>query len=190
MREPVSDGELEALVQTLAAYRVDYLLIGGQAARLHGVQHPSYDIDLVPRRSTENLQLLCDALNLLHPRWLLNEGPGGIVEARIDGRWLEPRHFPPTGPAVGLVTRLGVIDVVAEAAAVGGHDAWARRARVGRVGAATVRIGSLEDLIASKEAAGRPKDYATLPALRELLALQRRDDRSKVRDPADGPADE
>jgi hypothetical protein len=53
-----------------------------------------------------------------------------------------------------------------------------------------VRIGSLEDLIASKEAAGRPKDYATLPALRELLALQRRDDRSKVRDPADGPADE
>jgi uncharacterized NAD-dependent epimerase/dehydratase family protein len=56
MREPVRDGELEALVQTLAAYRVDYLLIGGQAARLHGVQHPSYDIDLVPRRSTENLQ--------------------------------------------------------------------------------------------------------------------------------------
>jgi len=46
MREPVSDGELEALVQTLAAYRVDYLLIGGQAARLHGVQQPSYDIDL------------------------------------------------------------------------------------------------------------------------------------------------
>lgn len=43
MREPVSDGELEALVQTLAAYPVDYLLIGGQAARLHGVQHPSYD---------------------------------------------------------------------------------------------------------------------------------------------------
>lgn len=58
------------------------------------------------------------------------------------------------------------------------------------MGAATVRIRSLEDLIASKEAAGRPKDYATLPALRELLALQRRDDRSKVRDPADGPADE
>jgi hypothetical protein len=36
-------------------------------------------------------------------------------------------------------------------------------------------VASLADVIRSKEAAGRPRDRAALPALRELLSQQSRD---------------
>jgi hypothetical protein len=38
-----------------------------------------------------------------------------------------------------------------------------------------VPVASLADVVRSKEAAGRARDRAALPALRELLARQRRE---------------
>lgn len=40
-------------------------------------------------------------------------------------------------------------------------------------GGFTIRVASLEDVIASKERAGRPKDQEALPELRSLLNAQR-----------------
>jgi hypothetical protein len=42
-----------------------------------------------------------------------------------------------------------------------------------RLGAQTAVVACLEDLIASKEACGRPKDLAQLPVLRETLRVSR-----------------
>lgn len=42
------------------------------------------------------------------------------------------------------------------------------------LGELTVRVASLEDVIAAKEAANRPKDRAQLEALRQTLAVRNR----------------
>jgi hypothetical protein len=42
-----------------------------------------------------------------------------------------------------------------------------------RLGVHTAIVASLEDVIASKEASGRPKDLAQLPVLRETLRVSR-----------------
>ncbi|MGH7687431.1 MAG: hypothetical protein ACREN2_11535 [Candidatus Dormibacteria bacterium] len=39
------------------------------------------------------------------------------------------------------------------------------------LGGVTVRVAALEDIVRSKEAAGRDKDAVVLPALRRLLEL-------------------
>ncbi len=44
---------------------VDFVLIGGLAAVLHGSPLPTIDVDLVPERSDENLERLATALNRL-----------------------------------------------------------------------------------------------------------------------------
>ncbi len=66
------------------------------------------DVDVVPARMVDNLTRLAEALNLLRPRWRVEGIPEGM---KIDGG-LEARHFLGDSAAIGLVTRLGVVDVV------------------------------------------------------------------------------
>ena len=47
-------------------------------------------------------------MNLLRPRWRVEGAPGGMS---IDGG-LDVRHFLGDSAAVGLITRLGPVDVV------------------------------------------------------------------------------
>jgi hypothetical protein len=70
---------------------------------------------------------------------------------------------------------VGYIDVFREAQAVGGYERLAARAEPVEVAGVEILVADLDDVIASKEAAGRPKDAAQLPllyALRDELAAQ------------------
>lgn len=157
--------QLGELCRVLTSHRVDFVLFGSMAAVLRGVSLRTEDADLVPGRSAENLQRLCDALNTLAPRWRVEGFPEGL---KIDGRRLEPRHFLGDSIAVGLVTSLGPIDVVLTPAGFEqGYDALAPRAATLDVAGAQVLVGTLDDLIASKELLGRAKDAEHLWLLRE-----------------------
>ncbi len=102
------DVQLEELCLVLNRYEVRYLVFGSHVARLNGVPLETIDVDLVPAVERENLDRLAAALNLLGPRWRVEEIPEGM---KIDGS-LEARHFLGDSTAVGLLTRLGPIDVV------------------------------------------------------------------------------
>lgn len=103
-----TDEQAQALCEVLNAYGVAYLVLGSMAARFQGARVMTQDIDVAPAPSGTNLQRLADALNSLRPRWRVKERTEGW---KIDGR-LEPRHFTGNQLAVGLVTRLGDLDVV------------------------------------------------------------------------------
>lgn len=162
---------LRVLCELLAAYGVAYLLIGGGAAIGHGAQLVTEDTDVVPRTDAENLERLCDALNILGPRWYDDAHPEG---RRIDGRRLEPRHFAADSAALALWTRLGRVDVVLRPRGFeDGYPALAPR-MVRRVSdGVELRLASLDDVIASKELLDRPKDREQLPELRRLRDQQR-----------------
>jgi hypothetical protein len=169
---PDPDQALHVVCELLNAYRVAYLLVGGVAALGYEADIQTQDIDLTPRTDPENLRRLCEALNVLGPRWPWSDRPEG---RRIDGGRLEPRHFSADSVVVELVTRLGAIDVVLRPRGFEqGYEALEPRAVTRLRGGVELHLASLDDVIRSKELLDRPKDREQLPAMRRRRAELRR----------------
>ena len=74
---------------------------------------------------------------------------------------------------LNLVTRYGDLDITIHPTALTSFAEWDAGATEVEALGVRFRLAALEDVIASKEAADRPKDRATLPLLRALLARLR-----------------
>ncbi len=158
--------QLRVLCELLNAYEVAYVLIGAGAGIAHGAALVTKDTDVVPRTDAENLARFCEAVNVLGPRWFSRTQPEG---ATIDGRWLEPRHLGGDTVALGLLTRLGRLDVVLRPRGFeAGYDALAPRMVTKLDEGVELHLASLDDLIRSKELLDRPKDREQLAELRRL----------------------
>lgn len=119
--------------------------------------------------------------------------PGFPEGVKIDGGRLEPRHFQANSVAVGLVTAIGIIDIVLRPRGFeAGYSALSAHAVTMSVGGVEVHVGGLDDLIVSKRLLRRPKDLDQLPALEELSdqlrsALPDLPARDRGSEPEDGP---
>lgn len=153
----------EAIFASLARYEVEYVLIGGLAAVLHGSPLPTLDADICPARHPENLARLAAALVDLDARLRTSDTPGGVPFPR-------DADFLGSVDLLNLVTRAGDLDIAFLPAGGVDYTILATRARPVRVREVTIPVADLEDIIRSKEAANRPKDQRTLPVLRQLLA--------------------
>lgn len=142
--------------------RVDYVVVGGFAAVVHGSALPTRDIDVVPSRTPDNLDRLARALKRMNAMIRTNGDP---VPAPLDGA------FPANMPLMlNLVTDLGEMDLTfAPSGGLGGFDEWDVHAIVVEISdGLAVHIASLDDIIDSKRAANRPKDQRALPYLESL----------------------
>ncbi|CAN5182123.1 hypothetical protein BH20ACT8_BH20ACT8_09150 [soil metagenome] len=161
--EPV-ELEDEKILGTLNRHGVRYVVIGGYAAVLHGSILPTSDIDVTPETSVENLRRLAAALRSLGAR-LRVPGTTELFDVILDERTF--RSF----TTMTLRTDIGDLDVVLRPDAPGrthfSYDDLARNAVVVEMPEPTP-IASLDDIIASKEAAGREKDLLRLPDLYRL----------------------
>jgi hypothetical protein len=135
-----SDPGRQALLDALERRGVDYLVIGAAAAEALGWSGRSEDIDIVPETSRV---------------------PGGF-----DARLLATKQV------WNLMTLHGQLDITTHPSGTGGYADLIERASPQRIPGTTapVPVASAADIIASKSAAGRPKDIAMLPALRRELA--------------------
>lgn len=157
----------DRILAALDEFGVRYVLIGGLAATLHGSAHPTFDVDITPELVPENLARLSEALRALEARIRVDEHPGGFPFVH-DADSL-------AGAAVlNLVTNAGDLDLTMHPAGLPDYADWAADAVRIEVLGVPVTVAALASVIASKEAAGRPKDALTLPMLRELLERQRR----------------
>lgn len=148
------------IIRALDRHEVRYVLVGGVAARLHGSPTLTEDLDVTPERSAANLGRLAAALEELGAR-LAAPGVDGGLSVPLDEETF-------SSPVMKFMTRAGEVDVVLEPAGVGGFDDLEPRADEFEVLGVRLRVASLDDIIASKEASGRTKDQAQLPVLREL----------------------
>jgi len=60
--------DLARIADALARHRVEYLFVGGIAARAHGARRLTYDVDCLPASSPDNLDRLATAMSELHAR--------------------------------------------------------------------------------------------------------------------------
>ncbi len=161
--------DLEGLLAALTRGDVEFILVGGVAARAHGSARLTQDLDVVYARTAENLPRLAAALAPLGP-YLRGAPPG--LPFRLDAATLR------AGLNFTLTTSLGDLDLLGEIAGGGGYSDLLPRTQRMKVFGGEVRCLELVKLIATKRAAGRPRD---LEAIAELEAL--REERDLGRDP-------
>lgn len=163
---PTDDVDVEAILATLDRHRVVYLVIGGFAAELHDVAiPPTRDVDITPANTKQNLDRLAAALRELGARFRVADGPprGVEIPGGITTSWLREMV------TITLVTTAGPFDINMIPDGTAGYDDLVKGHQRIRYGNRDVPVASLEDVIRSKEAAGRPKDLVTIPALRAHL---------------------
>ena len=156
--------QLEALVELLAAADVEFVVVGGLAAVVHGSAYVTNDVDVCYGRSTANVTRLCTALSRVHPTL---RGAPKDLPFRLD---------PPTvtaGLNFTLDTDLGALDLLGEVLGLGGYAAVANHSEAVELFGRSVRVLRLEALIRAKRAAGRKKDLLLLPELEALLELRK-----------------
>jgi hypothetical protein len=154
----------ERLLRSLVDHEVEFCVIGAVAAWLQGSPAVTLDLDVMPRRRLENAERLAAALNELGARPAGQDAASELEGADFLG-WQTQRFDTEAGP----------IDVVPHAAAIGGYENVATIELT--LGGLSVRAITIDEVIASKEELGRPKDVAALPALlatREALRQRRR----------------
>ena len=147
------------VLEVLLRHEVDFVLIGGLAARLHGSPSVTVDVDVCPAREPENLARLADALRELDARLRTPEDDVGfVIDAEMLGR----------ASNLTLTTSHGYLDVLAEPIGTRGYVELIGNARVLDVEGMKLPVVSLSDLIRMKEASGRPKDRIELEVLGAL----------------------
>jgi hypothetical protein len=151
----------ERLITVLAKHRVRYILIGALAARLQGFPRLTADADITPANDPANLDRLAVALNELDAKIFTETIPEGLP---FDCS----RQMLARAPIWNLVTSAGRLDLAFLPAGTKGFDDLAVRALRMEAFGVTLHVAALDDIIRSKEAAGRPKDRQDVVLLREL----------------------
>jgi hypothetical protein len=159
------DQRTDALLRGLHEAGVEFIVVGGMAAVFQGAAILTEDLDIVHRRTPENVARLLT--------WLLAHD----AYNRFD---LANRRLPPKDDAllgnghINLMLDLGKLDVLCELALGEGYEEILSDTVVIDRGELPVRVLGLSRLIKVKAAAGRPKDRAVLPILIATLDEQRR----------------
>jgi predicted nucleotidyltransferase len=137
------------LLTALSDAGVEFVLIGGVAARLHGSPSLTRDVDICHRRSAENLERLAQVLRELGARL---RGVDDDVPFLLDARTLA------AGGNFTFATSAGDLDLLAMPAGVDGYEDLIEHAESVHLDDLVVSVADLDDLIRMKRAAGRPKD--------------------------------
>lgn len=160
MTTPLDFGRL---LGALSEAGVHFIVVGGTAALAHGAARLTQDVDVVYDRARDNLERIVTALSALAP--YPRGAPPGLPFV-WDARTLE------NGCNFTLRTAAGPIDLLGEITGGGTYaDLLPSTLEVELFGHA-VRCLELTKLIATKRAAGRPKDFEAIAELEALLEEQ------------------
>ena len=155
--------DFRALLALLAGAQVEFIIVGGAAATAHGSARLTQDLDVVYRRTQENVTRLIQALAPNEP--YLRGAPPGLPFS-FDERTVQ------SGLNFTLVTRLGALDLLGEITGGGGYDDLLPYSISLRLYGVECLCLGLERLIYVKRATGRLKDLEALAELETILEEQ------------------
>ncbi len=145
---------LERLLGALEEAGLEAIVVGTAAAALQGAPVMTLDVDLLVRDTPKNREKVSR----------LGTALGGA----------KPVEASPLSSAITLVGPPISVDLLFERIPPGlsFEEVRSRSVRI-PVGRRVATVASLADIVASKEASGRPKDLAQLPILRDTLRVKR-----------------
>jgi hypothetical protein len=146
------------VVEALAEHNVDYVVIGGFAAIVHGARRLTQDLDIIVDRRVANCRRLIAALVELGAEHRLRSGRWAKLSAKADPKWIgaENRFFDTAAGGIDIWNRMK------------GVPSWKQarpRALEAEAFGQLVPVLDKDSLIASKLAAGRDKDLADVADL-------------------------
>jgi hypothetical protein len=148
------------MLQVLVEHGVDFVVIGGIAGIARGSAYMTQDLDIAYSRDPENLRRLAGALTQLGAR--LRGAPEDVPFLLDEESLRQGAHFT-------FETASGPLDILDRP---DGSPPYAElKRRSGEpldVDGLPVLVASLDDLIAMKEATGRPRDVVVASELRML----------------------
>lgn len=153
--------ELTGLLQRLSDAGVEFVVVGGVAAVLHGSSMVTRDLDVCAQLTSENVQKLRDAFRDLHPVHRISSPQRSFIESPDAGVALQNLY---------LQTDLGALDVLGSITGVGEFDQVRANAIEVELFGRKVKVIAVEQLIKAKEAVGRPKDLMAATELRAIAA--------------------
>lgn len=154
---------LESLLETLATSDVEFVVVGLLAAVAQGAPVTTHDLDIVHRRTPENIAKLVDVLvNKLDARY---RGHTDVLRPTAE-------ILAGTGHSL-LKTNLGPLDVLGAIEGGRDYDALLPVSQRIEISGHTVHVLGLETLIELKRESTRRKDQLVLPILEETLRQSR-----------------
>jgi predicted nucleotidyltransferase len=153
--------DFRRLMHALDNAKVEFVVVGGVAATIHGSARLTSDLDVVYARSKENIKRLVKALAPLNP-YLRGAPPG--LPFRLDEATVK------AGLNFTLITTAGPLDLLGEIAGGFTYEVVQRRSTRYELYGRRIRVIDIDALIENKIAAGRPKDLevvAELEVIRE-----------------------
>jgi hypothetical protein len=157
--------DVKGILQVLTAHGVDFVVIGGVAAILHGSASLTQDVDICFAQDGGNLDALGGALSELRASL---RGVEDDVPLVPDARTLRQMQL------LTLQTSAGPLDLLVRPDGSPPYERLRRGADRVDVGGFAVLVASLDDLIAMKRAVGRDKDLLAIEELETIRDLRAR----------------
>lgn len=153
---------LNNILQRLHQSHVEFVLVGGLAAVVHGVTLLTRDVDICCRFSEENLMRIQQAVTDLHP----------VHRSRPDlPLALTPQQCA-TLKNLYLKTDLGVLDCIAEVLGIGDFEDVLKNSVIAELPFGEIRVLDIDALIQAKEAMHRDHDIITVKHLKTIKSQQ------------------
>ena len=151
--------DINRLLQRLCDAEIDFVIVGGFAAMLHGSSLLTRDLDVCALLTREQVGKLREIFRDLHPVHRLTgqklsflDNPAPEVEVRN----------------LYLATDFGPLDLLSSISGVGDFESIRAKAVEVDLFGRRCRVMSLDDLILAKESLGRDKDVQAVIQLRAI----------------------
>ena len=152
------------VLQALTEDGVEFVIVGGVAARLHGSTRLTHDLDIVPKLDPVSWKQLINSIWNLDTRPRIPESKEHIEDVENIRKWLVDKHM----LALSFRSSSGHAEIDLLVSESDNFEGLKSRASKIQIGYRTYYVASIDDLIAMKRKAGRPQDLLDIQNLERI----------------------